>query len=55
MIAVDAPTSLSVAGFRNPDGTLGVFGHNGSSSPQVVAIGERAYPVAPGEMFSWRG
>lgn len=54
VVAVDAPPTLSVAAFRNPDGTLGVFGHNRSGAAQVVAIGEWTYPVAPGEMFSWR-
>ncbi len=54
-----APHVPAVA-FANPDGTVGVFGHNATPSPQVVGVafagGEtfRA-TVLPGELFSLRG
>jgi glucosylceramidase len=59
VIDADAPEWLSVAAFRNPDGTVGVFGQNRSDSEQTVriAVGDgagRRYVVRPGEMFSYR-
>lgn len=55
VIAVDAPSTLSVAAFRNPDGSVGLFGYNRSGAPQVVAVDGQTYPVGVGEMFSYRG
>jgi glucosylceramidase len=59
VIDADAPEWLSIAAFRNPDGTVGVFGQNRSGSEQTVRIaigdgGGRRYVVRPGEMFSYR-
>ena len=59
VIDADAPEWLSVAAFRNPDGTIGVFGQNRSGSEQTVRIavgdgGGRRYVVRAGEMFSYR-
>ncbi|MEP9362026.1 hypothetical protein ABLE68_03600 [Nocardioides sp. CN2-186] len=59
VVSVTGPPWLSVAAFRNPDGTFGVFGQSRSSVTQTVrlAVGSRAgrtYEVRPGEMFSYR-
>lgn len=58
VVGTDAPSWLSVAAFRNPDGTVGVFGHNGSGTTQTVrfTVGSsvRSYVIGPGEMFSYR-
>ena len=58
VIDVDAPPTLSVAAFRNPDGTVGVFGHNRSGAVQTVSIAvggvTRTYSVGVGELFSFR-
>ncbi|GAA1140063.1 hypothetical protein [Nocardioides aquiterrae] len=58
VVGVDAPSWLSVAAFRNPDGSVGVFGQNRSGAPQTVsfAVGSstRTYPIGVGEMFSYR-
>lgn len=58
VVGVDAPPWLSVAAFRNPDGSIGVFGQNRSGSPQAVsfAVGAsaRTYAIGVGEMFSYR-
>ena len=61
VIDATAPEWLSVAAFHNPDGSYGVFGHNGSSTDQTVRLslgpsaGGRAYVLRPGDMFSYRG
>lgn len=60
VIGATAPDWLSVAAFRNPDGSYGVFGHNGSATDQVVRLSlgtgaGRTYVVRPGELFSYRG
>jgi glucosylceramidase len=59
VIAADAPEWLNIAAFRNPDGTVGVFGQNRSGAVQTVrfALGSgagRRYTVQPGEMFTYR-
>jgi glucosylceramidase len=60
VLRVTAPAWLSVAAFRNPDGSYGVFGHNRSAADQTVRISldsgpARTYLVRPGELFSYRG
>jgi glucosylceramidase len=50
---------LSVA-FANPDGTVGIFGHNNSGTRQVIDVsfadGDAARVVVePGDLFSLRG
>ena len=53
------PDLPSVA-FANPDGTIGIFGHNDSGARQVLSV---AFPggdaarvvVEPGDLFSLRG
>ena len=59
VIESSADPGLSVAAFRNPDGTVGVFGHNGTGSTRLLRIrvedGPRAsYEVQPGELFTYR-
>ena len=58
VVGADAPSWLSVAAFRNPDGTVGVFGQNRSGATQTVAftVGSdvRTYTLGVGEMFSYR-
>ena len=51
---------IKAVAFQNLDGTVGVFGHNNSTSPQVVGIAgaigqaETAFTVGPSELFSFR-
>lgn len=58
VVGADAPSWLSVAAFRNPDGTVGVFGQNRSGATQTVAFtvgsSTRTYTLGVGEMFSYR-
>jgi glucosylceramidase len=59
VVTATSSAGLRVAAFRNPDGTVGVFGHNGTGSAQVVELrvpGQPAvsYPVGAGELFSYR-
>lgn len=56
---VTTPTFPAVA-FANLDGTVGIFGHNATASPQVVGVtfadGEAFRAVVqPGDLFSLRG
>lgn len=65
VIGSTAPEWLSVAAFRNPDGSYGVFGHNRSSTDQTVRLSlgpgpgpgadGRSYVLHPGDLFSYRG
>ncbi len=60
VIEATAPEWLSVAAFRNRDGTYGVFGHNRSGTDQTVRVSTdagpgRSYVLEPGDMFSYRG
>jgi hypothetical protein len=56
---IGRPDIPSVA-FTNPDGTIGIFGHNDSGERQVLSV---AFPagdaarvlVEPGDLFSLRG
>lgn len=62
------PGAVSIAGqrvpevpavaFSNPDGTIGVFGHNDSGVPQVIAVDidglVHRFHVGPGELFTLR-
>jgi hypothetical protein len=46
--------------FANPDGTIGIFGHNATGAQQAVSVrfaeGEVFRTVVqPGELFSLRG
>lgn len=59
VIASSASTGLSVAAFRNPDGSIGVFGHNATGSTQTVRINvlggkDLAYTIEPGQLFTFR-
>jgi glucosylceramidase len=59
VVGVTAPPGVVVAAFRNPDGTIGVFGHNGTGAAVPLRmpgphgeVGE--YVVRAGELFSYR-
>ena len=57
MLAVEATPGVSAAAFANPDGTIGVFAHNGTGADQVVAISvpgrqDLRYDVRAGELLS---
>lgn len=60
VVSTEHRAGLSAAAFVNPDGTVGIFGHNDSGAPQVVEFelsdGDRlTVEVGPWEMFSVRG
>ncbi len=50
---------VPMTSFRNPDGTIGVFGHNDTGSTQVVQLDglgvEVRFEVRSGELFTLRG
>jgi glucosylceramidase len=51
---------IPVVAFANPDGTLGVFGHNDTSTARTISFHVRGgdvhtFTVAAGEMFTFRG
>jgi len=51
---------LPVVAFTNPDGTIGVFGHNDTGATQVVSIAtpgraDARISVRAGELFTYRG
>jgi glucosylceramidase len=59
VVSSTASAGLSVAAFRNRDGTIGVFGHNNTGGERLVRISVEGgdtvgYPVQPGEMFTYR-
>ncbi len=59
VIASTADAGISAAAFRNPDGSIGVFGHNATGSTQTVRIkvpgrADLAYTVEPGQLFTFR-
>lgn len=59
VIASSASTGLSVAAFRNPDGSIGVFGHNATGGTQTVQIRvlggtDLSYTIEPGQLFTFR-
>ncbi|GAA2143435.1 glucosylceramidase [Nocardioides koreensis] len=59
VVASSASTGLSVAAFRNPDRSIGVFGHNATGSTQTVRINvlgrtDLAYTIEPGQLFTFR-
>jgi glucosylceramidase len=59
-IGARSSDGLPVAAFANPDGTIGVFGHNDTGAVQVVGIrapgrSESRISVRPGELFTFRG
>jgi len=50
---------LPVTAFENPDGTIGVFGHNDTGGAQVIAVQVPGHQptriaVGPGELFTYR-
>jgi glucosylceramidase len=59
VLASNADPGLSAAAFRNPDGSIGVFGHNATGSSQTVRINvlgrvDLAYTIRPGQLFTFR-
>ena len=59
VIGSSASSGLSAAAFRNPDGSIGVFGHNATGSAQTVRINvlgrmDLAYTIEPGQLFTFR-
>jgi glucosylceramidase len=60
VVSASADPGLSVAAFRNPDGSIGVFGHNATGSAQTVRIDIRGRSdvtarVEAGDLFTVRG
>ena len=58
-IGLQAPEGITAAAFANPDGTIGVFAHNGTGARRVLGIdvpgkGELRYDVRAGELISVR-
>jgi len=58
-LGTSSPATLPVTAFENPDGTIGVFGHNDTGTNQVVAVqvpGRAATRIAvrSGELFTYR-
>ncbi|MGZ4464958.1 MAG: glycoside hydrolase family 30 protein [Nocardioides sp.] len=59
VVAATATPGLETAAFSNPDGTVGVFGHNSTGIEQVVQLAvaggaTTTYTVEPGELFTYR-
>lgn len=59
VLGVRAPSGVAAAAFANPDGSIGVFGHNGTGHDGTVriSVGDgrvAAYDVRAGELFSYR-
>jgi len=59
VIGSSATSGLTAAAFLDPDGSIGVFGHNATGSTQTVRIAikgrtDLSYTVAPGELFTFR-
>jgi glucosylceramidase len=59
VVSANADPGLSVAAFRNPDGSIGVFGHNATGAEQDVRVVIRGRAgltghVAPGDLFTFR-
>lgn len=59
VVSATVDGGVRVAVFRNPDGTVGVFGHNASGFPRTVELRvpgqpDVAYPVGAGELFTYR-
>ncbi len=55
-----ASSQVATVAFANPDGTIGIFGHNGSSERQVIDVTLASgtatrVMVQPGELFTLRG
>jgi glucosylceramidase len=53
VLATDRIDGLPVAVFRNPDGTIGVFGHNDRPSPVEVTVEIDGMPEWHAEIPSW--
>lgn len=58
-LAATARDGLPVTAFENPDGTIGVFGHNDTGGAQVISVqvpGRQSTRIAvgPGELFTYR-
>jgi glucosylceramidase len=59
VVSASADRGLVVAAFRNPDGSVGVFGHNATGAEQDVRVTIRGRAdltghVAPGDLFTFR-
>ncbi|MCW2845953.1 MAG: putative glycoside hydrolase [Nocardioides sp.] len=59
VVTATADGGVRVAAFRNPDGSVGVFGHNASGATRTVELRvpgqpDVAYPVGAGELFTYR-
>jgi glucosylceramidase len=59
-IGTTTVAGVPVVAFVDPDGTIGVFGHNDTASAQTISFHVRGgdvhtFTVAPGEMFTLRG
>jgi glucosylceramidase len=59
-IGLTGRPDLPAVAFANPDGTIGIFGHNNSGERQVISVtfpaGDAArVAVEPGDLFSLRG
>lgn len=60
VVSVDADPRLSAVAFRNPDGSIGVFGHNATGEQQTIRLDIRGRAdliahVEAGDLFSVRG
>ena len=58
-LGTTTPDHLPVTAFANPDGTIGVFGHNDTGVAQVISVQEPGrqstrIAVGPGELFTFR-
>lgn len=59
VLGTSASAGVDAAAFTNPDGTVGVFVHNGTGRDRVVAVavagrGARSYAVRDGELLTVR-
>ncbi|MBB6627139.1 hypothetical protein H5V45_07375 [Nocardioides sp. KIGAM211] len=59
VVASSATPGLRVAAFEDPDGTVGVFGWNGSGGARTVTVQvpgslDASYVVGAGELFTYR-
>ena len=59
VLATTATSGITATAFLNPDGSIGVFGHNATGSTQTVRIAVKgradlAYTVEPGQLFTFR-
>jgi glucosylceramidase len=58
-LGTTTPGNLPATAFENPDGTIGVFGHNDTGTAQIVDVqlpGHQPTRIAvgPGELFTYR-